>query len=240
MAPKQNRIAECVLGDRRWVVPCSAPPDSPFTRLFLLRLSEPCIVCDVVPDTRLPCATAHVDACCPLIDESQGGAVQRVLPQLLKRRGVTVLQGGAAPRCRTPLASNKGRRFFSSAALLHCDESVSEADVCSHASAVVDDYALSKAQHPAAAINAPRHSAGRAMHCTAALAQSTCFPYVAKERGAAAAHHVASNIRRRVQMSAAVTHILRHTPSLSGMLVCILPPALSSRHRPLQQRKHAA
>ncbi len=28
---------------------------------------------------------------------------------------------------------------------LHCDESVSEADVCSHASAVVDGYALSKA-----------------------------------------------------------------------------------------------
>ena len=106
MAPKQNRIAECVLGDRRWVVPCSAPPDSPFTRLFLLRLPEPCIVSDVVLDTRLPCAIAHVDACCPHTDESQGGAAQRVLPQLLERRGVTVLQGGAAPRWRTPLASN--------------------------------------------------------------------------------------------------------------------------------------
>jgi len=71
MAPKQNRIAECLLGDRRWAVPCSATYAAS-TRVFLLRLPEPCIVTDVVLDTRLPCSIADVDVCCPQLDESQG------------------------------------------------------------------------------------------------------------------------------------------------------------------------
>jgi hypothetical protein len=72
MAPKQCRITECLLGDRRWAVPCDAPSDETFTRLFLLRLSEPCLITDVVLDTRLPCTIIDVEVCCPQLDESQG------------------------------------------------------------------------------------------------------------------------------------------------------------------------
>lgn len=72
MAPKHNRIIECLLGDRRWAVPCVAPPDASSARVFLLRLPEPCIVTDVALDTRLPCCISDADICCPQLDESQG------------------------------------------------------------------------------------------------------------------------------------------------------------------------
>lgn len=74
MAPKQNRILECLLGDRRWAVPCVAPPEASGERerVFLLRLPEPCIVTDIVLDTRLPCSIVDADVCCPQLDESQG------------------------------------------------------------------------------------------------------------------------------------------------------------------------
>jgi hypothetical protein len=72
MAPKHSRIIECLLGDRRWAVPCVLPPDASSSRVFLLRLPEPCIVTDVVLDTRISCCISDVDACCPQLDESEG------------------------------------------------------------------------------------------------------------------------------------------------------------------------
>jgi hypothetical protein len=142
MPPKQNRVAEYLLGDRRWAVPCASPAGSPSARLYHLRLPEPCIVSDVVLDTRLACTITDVLVCCPQLDESQGN-----VPRSVQRmpRSQRLISGWSSAK----VVDSLGCKFMGVASFLllhlHCEESISDTELASHASALIDGFPLSKA-----------------------------------------------------------------------------------------------
>lgn len=104
---------------------------------------------NVVIDTRLPCTLTDVMVCCPQIDDSQGDHYSRGVARLhfhrcIKTSDKSTFAGWSSGK----VIDSVGCKFMGVASflLLHlqCEGGVSDQDLFSQASALIDGYVLSR------------------------------------------------------------------------------------------------